>query len=48
MKKKLALALSALLLLTGCASAPAGESPSAGQTGGTDGELRELNVVLDW
>ena len=48
MKKKLALALGALLLLTGCASAPASESPSAGQTGGTDGELRELNVVLDW
>ena len=48
MKKKLALALSALLLLTGCASAPAAESPAAGQTGGTDGELRELNVVLDW
>ena len=48
MKKKLALALGALLLLTGCASAPAGESPAAGQTGGTDGELRELNVVLDW
>ena len=48
MKKKLALALSTLLLLTGCASAPAGESPAAGQTGGTDGELRELNVVLDW
>ena len=24
------------------------ESPAAGQTGGTDGELRELNVVLDW
>ena len=48
MKRKLALALGALLLLTGCASAPAGESPSAGQTGGTDGELRELNVVLDW
>ena len=48
MKKKLALALSTLLLLAGCASAPAGESPSAGQTGGTDGELRELNVVLDW
>ena len=48
MKRKLALALSALLLLTGCASAPAGESPAAGQTGGTDGELRELNVVLDW
>ena len=48
MKRKLALALGALLLLTGCASAPASESPSAGQTGGTDGELRELNVVLDW
>ena len=48
MKKKLALALGALLLLTGCASTPASESPSAGQTGGTDGELRELNVVLDW
>ena len=48
MKRKLALALSALLLLAGCASAPAGESPSAGQTGGADGELRELNVVLDW
>lgn len=48
MKRKLALALSALLLLTSCASAPASESPSAGQTGGTDGELRELNVVLDW
>ena len=48
MKRKLALALSALLLLTGCASTPASESPSAGQTGGTDGELRELNVVLDW
>ena len=48
MKKKLALALSALLLLTGCASTPASESPAAGQTGGTDGELRELNVVLDW
>ena len=48
MKKKLALALSTLLLLAGCASAPAGESPSDGQTGGTDGELRELNVVLDW
>ena len=31
-----------------CASAPAGESPSTGQAGGTDGELRELNVVLDW
>ena len=48
MKQKLALALGALLLLTGCASAPAGESPSTGQAGGTDGELRELNVVLDW
>ena len=48
MKKKLALALGALLLLTGCASTPASESPAAGQTGGTDGELRELNVVLDW
>ena len=48
MKKKLALALSTLLLLAGCASAPAGESPAAGQTGGADGELRELNVVLDW
>ena len=48
MKKKLALALGALLLLTGCASTPASESPSAGQTGGTDRELRELNVVLDW
>ena len=48
MKKKLALALSTLLLLTGCASAPAGESPAAGQSGGTDEELRELNVVLDW
>ena len=48
MKRKLALALGALLLLTGCASAPASESPSASQTGGTDGELRELNVVLDW
>ena len=36
MKKKLALALGALLLLTGCASTPASESPSAGQTGGTD------------
>ena len=48
MKKKLALALSTLLLLTGCASTPASESPAAGQTGGTDGELRELNVVLDW
>ena len=48
MKKKLTLALSTLLLLAGCASAPAGESPAAGQTGGTDGELRELNVVLDW
>ena len=47
MKRKLALALSALLLLAGCASAPAGEIPSAGQTGGADGELRELNVVLD-
>ena len=48
MKRKLALALGALLLLTGCASTPASESPAAGQTGGTDGELRELNVVLDW
>ena len=48
MKKKLALALGALLLLTGCASTPASESPATGQTGGTDGELRELNVVLDW
>ena len=48
MKKKLALALGALLLLTGCASTPASESPAAGQTGGADGELRELNVVLDW
>ena len=48
MKKKLALALGALLLLTGCASTPASESPAASQTGGTDGELRELNVVLDW
>ena len=48
MKKKLALALGALLLLTGCASTPDSESPAAGQTGGTDGELRELNVVLDW
>ena len=48
MKKKLALALGALLLLTGCASAPAEESPAAGQAGGADGELRELNVVLDW
>ena len=48
MKKKLALALSTLLLLTGCASTPASESPATGQTGGTDGELRELNVVLDW
>ena len=47
MKKKLALALSALLLLTGCASAPAEESPAAGQAG-TGEELRELNVVLDW
>ena len=40
MKNKLALALGALLLLTGCASTPASESPAAGQTGGTDGELR--------
>ena len=48
MKRKLALALGALLLLAGCAAAPAEESPAAGQTGGTDGELRELNVVLDW
>ena len=47
MKKKLALALSALLLLTGCASAPVEESPAAGQAG-TGEELRELNVVLDW
>ena len=47
MKKKLALALGALLLLTGCASAPVEESPAAGQAG-TGEELRELNVVLDW
>ena len=47
MKRKLALALSALLLLTGCASAPAEESPAAGQAD-TGEELRELNVVLDW
>ena len=47
MKRKLALALGALLLLTGCASAPAEESPAAGQAD-TGEELRELNVVLDW
>ena len=47
MKRKLALALGALLLLTGCTSAPAEESPAAGQAG-TGEELRELNVVLDW
>ena len=41
-KTMLSLLLAALLLLTGCASTPASESPSAGQTGGRSEEHLSL------
>ena len=44
MKKMLAMLLTCILLLSGCAG-----QPSAGEEAGqSDGDLRELDVVLDW
>ena len=44
MKQKLALLLTALLLLTGCASGGSGDTAD----GQDDGELETIDVVLDW
>ncbi len=47
MKRSIALLLSALLLLSGCASAPARERQAAA-AGSEAPQLREIRVVLDW
>ena len=44
MKQKLALLLTALLLLTGCSSGGSGDTAD----GQDDGELETIDVVLDW
>ena len=50
MKRTIALALSGLMLLTGCsggtAAPAASDAPAA--SAGPDGDLREISVVLDW
>ena len=44
MKRKLALLLAAMLLLTGCSSGGSGDTAD----GQDDGELETIDVVLDW
>lgn len=48
MKRLLALALSGVLMLTGCASGTGNASVDSGKNADSGKELRELDVVLDW